>query len=80
MSCTWCPGGCMADTITVDCGASSPATRETGPKWPESSRTWSPCVRGEVYALRAPRGARGHEQAGARFAVVVQSDLLALST
>jgi mRNA interferase MazF len=33
-----------------------------------------------VYRLRAPRGARGHEQAGARYAVVVQSDLLPLST
>lgn len=38
-------------------------------------------VRGDVYRLRAPRGARGHEQRGARFAVVVQSDdLMALST
>jgi mRNA interferase MazF len=37
-------------------------------------------VRGEVYRLRSLRGARGHEQAGARFAVVVQSDLLPLST
>jgi len=37
-------------------------------------------VRGEVYRLRAPRGAQGHEQSGARYAVVVQSDLLPLST
>ena len=37
-------------------------------------------MRGEVYRLRAPRGARGHEQSGARFAVVVQSDDLPLST
>ena len=37
-------------------------------------------MRGEVYRLRSPRGARGHEQAGIRYAVVVQSDLLALST
>jgi mRNA interferase MazF len=37
-------------------------------------------VRGEVYRLRAARGARGHEQAGVRHAVVVQSDLLPLST
>lgn len=37
--------------------------------------------RGEVFRLRAPRGARGHEQAGERFGVVVQSgDLLSLST
>jgi len=37
-------------------------------------------VRGEVYHLRAPRNLQGHEQAGRRFAVVVQSDLLPLST
>jgi mRNA interferase MazF len=38
-------------------------------------------VRGEVYRLRVPRGARRSEQRGARFAVVVQADeLLALST
>jgi mRNA interferase MazF len=34
-------------------------------------------VRGEIYRLRAPRG---HGQAGARYAVVVQSDQLPLST
>ena len=37
-------------------------------------------MRGEIFRLRSPRGARGHEQAGARYAVVVQSDLLPLST
>jgi mRNA interferase MazF len=37
-------------------------------------------VRGEVYALRAPRDTRGHAQHGTRFGVVVQSDLLPLST
>jgi len=37
-------------------------------------------VRGEVYRLRAPRDTRGHEQAGRRLAVVVQSDALPLST
>jgi mRNA interferase MazF len=37
-------------------------------------------VRGEVYRLRAPRNARGHEQSGPRYAVVVQSDQLPLST
>ena len=38
-------------------------------------------VRGEVFRLRVPRGARGSEQRGDRFAVVVQADeLLALST
>ena len=38
-------------------------------------------VRGEVFRLRLPRGARGSEQRGARYAVVVQADeLLALST
>ena len=37
-------------------------------------------MRGEVYRLRSPRGAQGHERAGARYAVVVQSDVLPLST
>jgi mRNA interferase MazF len=38
-------------------------------------------VRGEVFRLRVPRGARRHEEPGARFAIVVQADeLLALST
>jgi mRNA interferase MazF len=37
-------------------------------------------VRGEVFRLRAPRASRGHEQAGPRYAVVVQSDALPLST
>lgn len=38
-------------------------------------------VRGEVFRLRVPRDARGGEQRGSRFAVVVQADeLLALST
>lgn len=37
-------------------------------------------MRGEVYRLRAPRDTRGHEQAGTRYAVVVQSDVLPLST
>ena len=38
-------------------------------------------VRGEVFRLSVPRGARGSEQRGTRYAVVVQADeLLALST
>jgi mRNA interferase MazF len=37
-------------------------------------------VRGEVYRLNIPRDARGHEQSGSRYAVVVQSDDLPLST
>jgi mRNA interferase MazF len=38
-------------------------------------------VRGEVFRLRSPRGARSSEQRGTRYAVVVQADeLLALST
>lgn len=37
-------------------------------------------MRGEVYRLVAPRGVRGREQAGSRYAVVVQSDLLPLFT
>lgn len=37
-------------------------------------------MRGEVYELKSPRNGRGHEQSGKRYAVVVQSDLLPLST
>jgi mRNA interferase MazF len=37
-------------------------------------------VRGDVYELKAPRNTRGHEQRGNRYAVVVQSDLLPLTT
>jgi mRNA interferase MazF len=38
-------------------------------------------VRGEVFHLPAPRAARGHEQRGARYAVIVQADeFLDLST
>lgn len=37
-------------------------------------------MRGDVHRLRAPRAARGSEQRGARYAVIVQSDDLMLST
>ena len=38
-------------------------------------------ARGEVFRLPSPRAAKGHEQRGARFAVVVQADeFLDLST
>ena len=37
-------------------------------------------MRGDVHELPAPRGARGHEQRGRRYAVVVQSDDPLLST
>ncbi|MGL5864382.1 MAG: type II toxin-antitoxin system PemK/MazF family toxin [Dermatophilaceae bacterium] len=37
-------------------------------------------MRGDVHELKAPRGSRGREQRGRRYAVVVQSDSLPLST
>lgn len=37
-------------------------------------------VRGDLYRLKAVRDAQGHEQAGKRYALVVQSDDLPLST
>ncbi|MDT7720260.1 MAG: mRNA interferase MazF, partial [Mycobacterium sp.] len=37
-------------------------------------------MRGEVFRLHAPRSSRRHEQSGSRFAVLVQSDQLPLST
>lgn len=45
--------------------------------WPPR---WTPSVRGDLYRLKAPKDAQGHEQAGFRYAVVVQSDDLPLST
>jgi mRNA interferase MazF len=37
-------------------------------------------VRGEVFRLHAPLRTQGHEQSGSRYAIVVQSDQLPLST
>lgn len=37
-------------------------------------------MRGDIYRLRAPKDARGHEQKGPRYAVIVQSDDVPLST
>ncbi len=37
-------------------------------------------MRGDVYRLKVPKATHGHEQTGPRFAVVVQSDDLPLST
>ncbi|MFV0405952.1 MAG: type II toxin-antitoxin system PemK/MazF family toxin [Propioniciclava sp.] len=37
-------------------------------------------MRGDLYRLTAPRDVQGHEQRGARYAVVVQSDAVQLST
>ena len=45
--------------------------------WP---RRWTPSVRGDLYRLKAPADVRGHEQGGARYAGVVQSNDLPLST
>lgn len=45
--------------------------------WPPR---WTPSVRGDIYQLRAPKDGRGHEQAGTRYAVIVQSDDFPLST
>ena len=37
-------------------------------------------MRGDIHRLRAPRDAKGSEQRSARYAVIVQSDDLVLST
>ena len=37
-------------------------------------------MRGDVHRLRAARNVRGHEQHGSRYAVILQSDDLLLST
>jgi mRNA interferase MazF len=55
-------------------------TKATGRKQRRYFATWRRCVRGEIFRLRAPRGSRGDEQSGARYAVAIQSDDLPLST
>jgi len=35
--------------------------------------SWTNSVRGDVYRLKKPRNAQGHEQQGERYAVVVQA-------
>jgi len=50
--------------------------------WPKLRQCWKRCgnvVRGDVYRFR-PNDVRGRKQSGARFAVVIQSDDLMLST
>ena len=37
-------------------------------------------MRGDIHRLKAPKDARGHEQRGIRYGVVVQSDFLRLSS
>ena len=37
-------------------------------------------MRGDVHRLRAPKATRGHEQRGERYAIILQSDDLILST
>lgn len=61
--------------IAKRCGSSASSCRI----WHRSPAT--EVDRGEIFRLPAPRHARGHEQRGARYAVVVQADeFLALST
>ncbi|MEI2639377.1 MAG: type II toxin-antitoxin system PemK/MazF family toxin [Microthrixaceae bacterium] len=37
-------------------------------------------MRGDIHRLRSPKSSRGHEQQGVRYAVVLQSEDLMLST
>ena len=39
-----------------------------------SATNWTNSVRGDVYHLKKPRSAQGHEQQGERYAVVVQAN------
>lgn len=52
----------------------------TSPRPGQFNVRWTSYVRGDVHRLRAPHGARGTEQRGSRFGVVMQSDDLLLST
>src|SRR5439155_26194274 len=67
-----CETKCVASSptkmIARRCGSSannSPSSRR---------RRRTEMVRGEIFRLPAPRGTRGHEQRGARYALVVQAD------
>ena len=69
----------------AEVGAHHATERTTFRPTPASARRagwlprWMSSMRGDVDRLRAPRDAR-HERSGARFAVVLQSDDLPLST
>jgi mRNA interferase MazF len=39
-----------------------------------AAKNWTNSVRGDVYRLKRPRSAQGHEQQGERYAVVVQAN------
>jgi mRNA interferase MazF len=49
-------------------------------KLSKSLKRWNFFVRGDIYRLPANPNAKGHQQRGARYGVVVQSDFLPLST
>ncbi len=55
-------------------------TRLIAPKSTPLWRRWAAAMHGDVFRLKAPRDAVGHEQQGRRYAVVVQSDDAMLST
>lgn len=44
------------------------------------AKRWARTMRGDIHELRANPKAVGHEQKGTRYAVILQSDALALST
>src|SRR5215471_445432 len=72
-----------AERLRRPCAPKPKNSRQTGRTARRQCRccaTWRRCVRGEVFRLRAPRRGRGHEQAGSRYAVLIQSDHLPLST
>src|ERR1700761_9842743 len=51
-----------------------PPTPSTRQRSAPSARNWMSSVRGDVYRLKRPRSAQGHEQQGERYAVVVQAN------
>jgi len=55
-------------------------TPKTSPPPMSWQPRWTPFVRGDLYRLKEPQNVRRHEQAGGRYAVVMQSDDLPLST
>lgn len=74
------PRGCGEENRCALSPVSWRAIQRIEPRAAGSWLTWAIFVRGDVHRLHAPKATRGHEQRSERYAVIVQSDDLILST
>jgi len=74
------PSDCGAENRCALSLVSWRTTQKIEPRVAGYWLTWTSSVRGDIHRLRAPKATRGHEQRGERYAVIVQSDDLILST